>query len=118
MPTRTVTKSIRLTHEEARETSHLSALLSSVSEASLIKQAFRRGLMEMKLNAAVNRYTERDMSIGEVADTYSVSPADLAQELVRRRIPTMDVPANLIEDNLDRLLARHGLQPGSRRTRS
>lgn len=82
-----------------------------------MKEALLRGLMAMKLEAAVARYTQRDLSVGETAELFGIPPVLLLQELARRRIPTMDVTVEEMEENLERLLARHGLgkQPRPRR---
>lgn len=115
MPRATVTKSIRLTPEEAREAGRLATLLGTASESALLKEALLRGMMEMKLEAAVMRYTYRDVSIGEVAEMFGVPVPLLLQELARRRIPTMDVPVEEFEANLRQLTALHHLADAPRR---
>lgn len=116
MPKVTVTKSIRLTPEEAREAGRLATLLGSASESALLKEALLRGMMAMKLEAAVTRYTHRDLSVGEVAEMFGVPVPLLLQELARRRIPTMDVPVEEFEANLRRLMALHNLADRPRRS--
>lgn len=111
----TVTKSIRLTPDEAREAGRLATLLGSPSESALLKEALQRGIMQMKLEAAVMRYTLRDLSVGEVAEMFGVPVALLLQELARRRIPTMDAPVEEFEANLRQLMVVHGLTDGTRR---
>lgn len=69
----------------------------------------------MKLDAAVARYTHRDLSAGEVAEMFGIPEPVLLEELARRRIPTMDVPVEEFEANLRRLTARHGLEARPRR---
>ena len=117
MPKATVTKSIRLTPEEAREADRLAALLGATSESALLKEALLRGMTQMKLEAAVTRYTHRDLSVGEVAEMFGVPTPLLLHELARRRIPTMDVPVDEFEANLRRLIRLHGLTDRARRSR-
>ena len=116
MPRATVTKSIRLTPEEARDAGRLATLLGSASESALLKEALLRGMMEMKLEAAVMRYTHRDVSVGEVAEMFGVPVPVLLQELARRRIPTMDVPVEEFEANLRQLTLLHNLLDTPRRS--
>lgn len=106
---RTVTKSIRLTAREADETARLVRVLTSASEAALIKEAYQRGLYEMKVEKAVARYLRRDLSIGEVAEIYGLSPADLTHELIYRKIKLMDdVPEDEVKESMTALLDRIG----------
>ena len=116
MPKATVTKSIRLTPEEAREADRLAALLGAASESALLKEALLRGMTQMKLEAAVARYTHRDLSVGEVAELFGVPAPLLLQELALRRIPTMDVPEEEFEANLRRLMVLHDLTDRARRS--
>lgn len=73
-----------------------------------------RDMMQMTLEAAVMCYTHRDLSVGEVAEMFSVPVVLLLQELARRRIPTIDMPVEEFEANLKHLTALHGLTDGSR----
>jgi predicted HTH domain antitoxin len=104
---RKVTKSIRITTDEAIALSRLSGLLSRSSEAALLYEAYSRGLAAIKLDEAVSEYTKREMSLGEVADLFELSSADLARELARRNIPMLEVSSEQAEENLNRLIERH-----------
>lgn len=106
MAKKTVTKSIRLSPDEARELERLVQLFPASSEANLIKAAYLRGLTSLKLQGAIHTYAERQFSVGEVAEMYGLSPADLTNELVRRGIKLMEgiTPAEA-EANIERLLA-------------
>ncbi len=105
---RTITKSIRLTTEEANEASRLVHVLKGSSEASLIKEAFQRGLYDIKVEKAIARFLRRDLSVGEVADIYGLSPADLIQELIARKIKLMeDVPEDEVKTSMDELIEQH-----------
>ena len=104
---KTMTKSIRLSVEEARETARLAKAMPFGSEAALIKCAFSRGLMDIKLDEAVSRYTKRNLSLGEVAELYGLSSADLSAELQRRQIPMIESTYKEAAKNLDTLAARH-----------
>lgn len=104
---RKVTKSIRITTDEAIALSRLSGLLSRSSEAALLYEAYSRGLAAIKLDEAVSQYTKREMSLGEVADLFELSSADLARELARRNIPMLEVSSEQAEENLNRLIERH-----------
>ncbi|HHT27731.1 MAG TPA: hypothetical protein GXZ82_10835 [Firmicutes bacterium] len=104
---RSVTKSIRMTAKEAEELSRLSRLLSKPNDAALLYEAYSRGMKAIKLDEAVNEYTKRERSLGEVAELFAISSADLARELVKRNIPTLEVSIDQAKANLDHLIRRH-----------
>jgi predicted HTH domain antitoxin len=65
------------------------------------------GMKAIKLDEAVNEYTKRERSLGEVAELFAISSADLARELVKRNIPTLEVSIDQAKANLDHLIRRH-----------
>lgn len=90
---------------------HLATLLSASSEASLMKEALLRGMMETKIEAAIQRYLKRDLSVGEVAELYRLPTHILVRALQERRVPMLDVTQEEAATTLDALRARHGLSP-------
>ncbi|MGI6610001.1 MAG: hypothetical protein ACOX4G_05755 [Limnochordia bacterium] len=106
---KTFTKSIRLSQQEADEMAYLTTLLSASSEASLLKEALLRGVMEKKIEAAVQRYLRRDLSVGEVAELYRIPTHILVRALQERRIPMLDVTQEEAVTTLEALRVSHGL---------
>jgi hypothetical protein len=68
---RSVTKSIRMTAEEAGELSRLSRVLSKPNDAALLYEACSRGMKAIKLDEAINEYTKRERTLGEVAELFA-----------------------------------------------
>lgn len=110
---RTVTKSIRLPQQEADEMAYLTSLLSASSEVSLIKDLLLRGMMETKVEAAVQRYLKRDMSVGEVAEPYRIPTHILVSALQERRISMLDLTHEEAVESLDAMRQRHAPQDGT-----
>ncbi len=104
---RSVTKSVRMTTDEAKELSKLSKLLSRPNEASLLYEAYSRGLMAIKMDEAVIEYTRRVRSLGEVAELFGISSADLALELVKRNISMLDINVEQAKADLEHMVKRH-----------
>lgn len=104
---KTVTKSIRLTPQEADEMAHLATLLSASSEASLMKEALFRGMMQTKIDGAIQRYLKRDLSVGEVAELYRLPTHILVRALQDKRVPMLDLSPEEAETAWHALRQRH-----------
>ncbi|MDQ1239802.1 MAG: hypothetical protein QG577_1988 [Thermodesulfobacteriota bacterium] len=58
----TVTKSIRISHEESQELTRLSAEMAA-SETALLRQWIREGLRTQKIELAIRRYMQREVDL-------------------------------------------------------
>lgn len=88
---RTVTKSIRLTGQEARALAKV-VETGPFSEAALMKQWVLAGLQRHKLEEAIQAYMRREVSIGEGAARADVSYHRFWEELERRNVVMLEDP--------------------------
>jgi len=77
-----ISKSIRLTPEEAKE----------LTESALMRRWVLEGLAHYKLEKAIAAYMRREVSIGEGAAMAGVSYNRFEQELWNRRIVVLEDP--------------------------
>ena len=88
---RQISKSIRLTPEEAEELARV-CREEPVTEAALMKRWVLEGLARYKLEKAIAAYMRREVSIGEGAALAGVSYNRFEQELWNRRIVVLEDP--------------------------
>ena len=91
-----ITKSIRLTEEEAAELRSFVAVTGEV-EASALKKAALRGLYEMRLEHGERAYL-RGMTSGQAAEAAGVPHVALLEALMDRGVKLLDGPSTLPEE--------------------
>ena len=94
---KTITKSIRLNHSEAKELKEI-AKRECMVEANLVKKIFSLGIRQISLDEAVNAYTKSEMSISETADYHGISYGDLLAELKNKNIQILDEEIDLSDE--------------------
>ncbi|MCC9076249.1 hypothetical protein FKZ61_009015 [Litorilinea aerophila] len=121
MSTATVTKSIRLSPEEAEELARLSAQ-TATPEASLMKQWVREGMRTRKIELAVQAYMQRKVDLRGGAAMAGVSYNRFLRELQSRNIVVLEDDqflerlaslAETFDDEELRLAVQHALNRGS-----
>jgi len=86
-----ISKSIRLTPEEAKELTKV-CREEPVTESALMRRWVLEGLAHYKLEKAIAAYMRREVSIGEGAAMAGVSYNRFEQELWNRRIVVLEDP--------------------------
>lgn len=102
MRARAITKSVRLTPEEAAELDRV-CREEPVTEAALLKKWVLDGLRQWKLDRAVNAYARREVSLREGAAMAEVPLNAFMAEVERRSVVIMDVDEVTFHENLERL---------------
>ena len=96
----TVTRCIRLTHEESDAIKAL-AEREAATEATMTKRLLREGLRSRLLESAVSAYCAGQVSIGEAAEMAGLPYVAFFEELRRRHIAVLDESANLAGELAD-----------------
>lgn len=92
----TITKSIRLTHAENDELTHLSEN-SMISEAALMKRWISQGIQSEKLEMAILAYSRQQVDLRAGAAIAGVSYNRFMREVEKRHIVILDDPRFLEE---------------------
>jgi predicted HTH domain antitoxin len=85
----TVTKSIRMSHEESQELTRLSVQMAA-SEAVLMRQWIREGLRTQKIELAIRRYMQREVDLRSGAALAGVSYNRFLREVQARNIVILE----------------------------
>lgn len=93
-----LTKSIRLTKDEAAELGRYTELTGEV-EATALKRAALRGLRELRLEQALLTYLERHNSTA-AAEIAGIPRGEFLQIVVDKGITILDGPSTLAEELL------------------
>ena len=85
----TVTKSIRMSHEESQELTRLSAQMAA-SETALLRQWIREGLRTQKIELAIRRYMQREVDLRSGAALAGVSYNRFLREVQARNVVVLE----------------------------
>jgi len=98
-----VTKSIRLTAEEARD---LAALVEehAASESALMRQWVLRGMREFRIERAVAAYQRDEVDLRDGAALADLPVGAFVDELAHRRVAILTDPA-IMETEVEEILA-------------
>lgn len=102
MRTKPITKSVRLTPDEAAELDRV-CREEPVTEAALLKKWVLDGLRRWKLDRALDAYARREVSLGEGAVMAGVPLNTFMAEVERRNVIIMDADEATFRENLERL---------------
>ena len=86
-----VTKSIRLTPEEAAELAQLVAG-TAYAEAALLRQWVVTGMQQFRVAAAIHAYQDGTLDLAQAAAEARLPVAVLLDELAARRVAVLDQP--------------------------
>lgn len=89
MSTTTVTKSVRLSSEESEELAELSQK-TAVTEAALMKQWIREGMLAKKIELAIQAYMNRKTDLRGAAAMAGVSYNRFMREVQARNIVILE----------------------------
>lgn len=106
-----VTKSIRLTEDEARALAEL-VEEHAASESAIMRQWVLRGMRQFQIEQAVAAYQRDEVNLAEGAERAGVPIGVFVDELAARRVAILDDP-DTFEQGLAALRAAFG--PGRRR---
>jgi predicted HTH domain antitoxin len=98
-----VTKSIRLTAEEAQD---LAALVAehAASESALMRQWVLRGMREFRIERAVAAYQRDEVDLRDGAGLANLPVGAFVDELAHRRVAILTDPA-VMENEVEEILA-------------
>lgn len=85
----TITKSVRLSPEESRELAELSQK-TAVTEAALMKQWIREGILTKKIELAIQAYMDRKTDLRSAAAMADVSYNRFMREVQARNIVILE----------------------------
>ena len=86
-----VTKSIRLTHDEAEDLTHL-VEETAYSEAALMRQWVLSGMLQFRLEQGIRAYQEGHIDLRVAAERARVPVAILLEEMSLRKVAVIDRP--------------------------
>jgi len=86
-----VTKSIRLTAEEARELAHL-VDGTAYAEAALMRQWVLSGMQQFRLSEAIRAYQEGQVDLHGAAERAQLPVAVLLEEMAARKVAVLERP--------------------------
>ncbi len=86
-----VTKSIRLTHEEAEELSYL-VEGTAYAEAALMRQWVLSGIQQFRISEAIRAYQEGHVDLRSAAERAQLPVAILLEEMAARKVAVLDHP--------------------------
>jgi hypothetical protein len=90
-PAKRVTKSIRLTEEEATELAQL-VTGTAYAEAALLRQWVLTGMQQFRVAEAIRAYQEGQMDLGQAAERAQLPVAIFLEELAARRVAVLEDP--------------------------
>ena len=85
----TVTKSIRISHEESEELTRLSAEMAA-SETALLRRWIREGLRTQKIELAIRRYMQREVDLRGAAALAGVPYNRFLREVQARNVVVLE----------------------------
>jgi predicted HTH domain antitoxin len=85
----TVTKSIRISHEESEELTRLSAEMAA-SETALLRRWIREGLRTQKIELAIRRYMQREVDLRGGAALAGVPYNRFLREVQSRNVVVLE----------------------------
>ena len=86
-----VTKSIRLTEEEATELAQL-VTGTAYAEAALLRQWVLTGMQQFRVTEAIRAYQEGQVDLGRAAERAQLPVAVFLEELAARRVAVLEDP--------------------------
>ncbi len=101
-----VSKSIRLTAEEARELAHL-VDGTAYAEAALMRQWVLSGMQQFRLSEAIRAYQENQADLHGAAEQAQLPVAVLLEEMAARKVAVLERP-NAVGPGLESLQAAFG----------
>ncbi len=107
--TKRVTKSIRLTAEEARELAHL-VDGTAYAEAALMRQWVLSGMQQFRLSEAIHAYQEGHVDLHGAAEQAQLPVATLLEELGARKVAVLE-RSEAVGPGLEALRAAFGTDP-------
>jgi predicted HTH domain antitoxin len=104
--TKQITKSLRLTAEEARQLAELAAD-AGLQESALLREWVVHGIRAARIEHAVDVYDRGDADLREAAALASIPIGVMVDELAERHIPLLRDP-EIFERELEHLRATFG----------
>ncbi len=89
--TKRVTKSIRLTHEEAQELGRL-VEGTAYAEAALMRQWVLRGMQQFRVSEAIRAYQEGGVDLRHAAEQARLPVAVLLEEMAALKVAVLEDP--------------------------
>jgi hypothetical protein len=86
-----VTKSIRLTEEEAAALAQL-VEGTAYAEAALLRQWVMAGMQQFRLTAAIRAYQDGQVNVQQAAARAHLPVAVLLEEMASRKVAVLEVP--------------------------
>lgn len=111
-----ITKSIRLTSEEAKELAHI-VEETAYAEAALMRQWVISGMQQFRVTEAIRAYQEGHVDLRTVAERARLPAAALLEEMAARKVAVLEHP-DAFGPGLETLRAAfgdEGRQPGRQR---
>jgi hypothetical protein len=102
-----VTKSIRLTHEEAEELARL-VDETAYAEAALMRQWVLDGMQQFRVREAIRAYQERKVDLRGAAERAQLPMAVLLEEMSELKVAVLEDP-NAFGPGLDALRETFGV---------
>ena len=109
-PAKRVTKSIRLTVEEAAELAQLVAG-TAYAEATLLRQWVLAGMQQFRVVEAIRAYQEGHMDVRYAAQHAHLPVAVFLEEMAARKVALLDAP-DAFGPGLEALQGTFGKGPG------
>lgn len=91
--------SVRLDEDLVREVDELAAM-ENIDRSQLLRYVFKQGLEQHRLELAITRYAEGELSVSEAADLAGVAVGEFMDKLVERGIQA-DLSITELEDSLE-----------------
>lgn len=89
--TKRVTKSIRLTLEEAKELARL-VEGTAYAEAALMRQWVINGMQQFKVSEAIRAYQEGEMNLRQAAERARLPVAVFLEEMATKKVAVLENP--------------------------
>ena len=96
----TITKSVRISREEAREIGKI-AEAEAMVEANLLKKFLHTGLASYRLERALGEYSKGRVSLREAAHMARLGYLEFFEEVKKRRISLLDPGVDIVSELLD-----------------
>src|SRR5262245_45195355 len=109
-PAKRVTKSIRLTPEEAEDLARLVAD-TAYAEAALLRQWVLAGMQQFRVAEAIRAYQEGHVDIHHTAQQAHLPVAVLLEEMAARKVAVLEHP-DAFGPGLEALRVAFGAAPG------
>lgn len=91
--------SVRLDEDLVREVDELAAM-ENIDRSQLLRYVFKQGLEQHRLELAITRYAQGELSVSEAADLAGVAVGEFMDKLVERGIQA-DLSITELEDSLE-----------------